>query len=116
VLIVDDNVDSAELMAELLRSAGHEVEVVHDGNEGFESMSRVRPTIAILDIGLPGMDGYELASRTRSALGADAPKMIALSGYGQPEDRARSSRAGFTRHLVKPVNFEEVLAAIANGA
>jgi signal transduction histidine kinase len=113
VLIVDDNVDSAELMAELLRNAGHEVVVVHDGAEGFRAMSRVRPTVAILDIGLPGMDGYELATRTRESFGEDAPKMIALTGYGQPDDRRRSSCAGFAHHLVKPVNFEELLEAIA---
>ncbi len=114
VLVVDDNADAADLLAEILREVGHHVEVTHDGTAALRHMHLMRPSVAILDIGLPGMDGYELAAKIREELGSEAPRLIALTGYGQEQDRRRSARAGFCAHLVKPVNLPEVLAAVAD--
>jgi len=84
-----------------------------DGPSALEVATTFRPAIAILDIGLPVMDGYELATRLRERLGRDAPRMIAMSGYGQQEDREHSRRAGFERHLVKPVDAQVIVSAIS---
>jgi signal transduction histidine kinase/CheY-like chemotaxis protein len=102
ILVVDDNQDSAELMAELLRANGHAVEVAFDGPAALELVSGFQPTLALLDIGLPGMDGYELA-RTLRARGISAP-LVAITGYAQPSDRNRAFASGFDEHLVKPVS------------
>jgi signal transduction histidine kinase len=112
ILVVDDNEDLAELLAELLLQAGHQVEVAHDGPGALTLAARFQPEIAILDIGLPVMDGYALASELRAAMPDGAPQLIAVSGYGQAIDRERSKRAGFAAHLVKPVDFETLYAAI----
>ncbi|HWE29386.1 MAG TPA: ATP-binding protein, partial [Polyangia bacterium] len=103
VLIVDDNEDALELLAEMLRMFGHDVRTANDGAATLHLLQHFKPDIAILDIGLPVMDGYELAERIRADLGDDAPRLIALTGYGQQTDRARSQRAGFAAHLVKPI-------------
>jgi PAS domain S-box-containing protein len=108
VLVVDDNVDAAETLAQLLGAYGHEVTVFHDPASALEHLLEVRPEVAVLDIGLPVMDGYELGGRIRKVLG-DSCLLVALTGYGQDADRARSNAAGFDRHLVKPVPPEEVL-------
>jgi signal transduction histidine kinase len=113
VLIVDDNEDAAELLAELLRKKGHEVEVAYDAPQALLTVSRFGPDTAILDIGLPSMDGYELAQRLRR--GGFDHRLIALSGYGQAPDRARSQEAGFDAHLVKPVDYHK-LALLIDGA
>ena len=110
VLLVDDNVDAAELLAEVLRRRGHIVEVAHDGPSALLLVDRFRPEIALLDIGLPVMDGYELARRLASQLGA--LRLIALTGYGQPVDRERAREAGFHAHLIKPVDHDELEAAL----
>jgi CheY-like chemotaxis protein len=107
ILVVDDNVDAADLLAELLRMLGHEVMVAHDGPGALALLGRMTPNIAILDIGLPGMSGHELAKRMRDQLGA-AVRLIALSGYGQTSDRERSEAAGFDQHLVKPIDVAQV--------
>ena len=112
VLLVDDNTDAAELFGEYLASVGYDVRTAHDGPSALEVAAAFRPMVAILDIGLPVMDGYELATRLRERLGAATPRLIAMTGYGQEEDRENSRRAGFERHLVKPVDAHALLAAI----
>ena len=113
VLIVDDNVDSARSIALLIGFWGHDVETAHDGPEAIELADRFQPAVALLDIGLPRMDGYELAFRLRQQAGNRPLLLIAMTGYGQEEDRARSLATGFDHHLVKPVNLE-VLEQILN--
>ncbi len=113
VLVVDDNEDAAELLSELLATAGHEVRCAHDGFEALAVLEEYAPDIAVLDIGLPGMDGYELATRIRERFGERAPVLVALTGYGQPNDRVQSEQAGFRHHLVKPPLHGELLALVA---
>src|SRR5262245_55232341 len=95
VLVVDDNVDAAELLGDVLRSVGHEVTVVNDPLRALNVFERFHPDVALLDIGLPVMNGYELAEKIREKPGAAACRLIALTGYGQTQDRARSDEAGF---------------------
>jgi PAS domain S-box-containing protein len=104
VLVVDDNVDSAESIALLLELNGHEVRMAHDGPAALEVADGFRPEVIVLDIGLPGMDGYEVARRLRNGGAMRAALLIALTGYGQAEDRKHSQAAGFDYHLVKPVD------------
>lgn len=112
VLVVDDNEDAASAMASVLEAAGHDVVVLHDSTVTLARLENVRPDVALLDIGMPGMDGYELARAIRSALGRAAPYLIAVTGYGSPEDHQRSSDAGFNIHLVKPFGGESLLQAV----
>jgi signal transduction histidine kinase len=112
VLLVDDNQDAAELLGEVLRSAGHEVAIAHDGPEALGLLRRFHPEVAVLDIGLPVMDGYELARRLRKEPELDRLRCIAVTGYGQETDRARSRQAGFELHLVKPVDLSALLQAL----
>jgi PAS domain S-box-containing protein len=111
VLIVDDNVDGAVLLAELCGAMGHDVRVAHDGPQALTAIQEHAPDVAVLDIGLPVMDGYELARRIRDQLG-NRCRLVALTGYGQEHDRKRSEQAGFDAHLVKPVDPGRVLALI----
>ncbi|HEX9940495.1 MAG TPA: ATP-binding protein [Thermoanaerobaculia bacterium] len=104
VLIVEDNEDGRESLRELLEIWGHEVSVAGTGPEGIERAFSGRPHVALIDIGLPGLDGNEVARRIRSVLGGDEISLIAMTGYGQPEDRRRALQAGFDRYLVKPVD------------
>jgi signal transduction histidine kinase len=113
VLLVDDNEDAADVLAEVLRMRGCEVTVAHDGLEALGFAKEARHDIALVDLGLPVMDGYELADRLRETLGLEAPKLIAVTGYGQESDRARTHQAGFVAHLVKPVGLEELLDTIS---
>ena len=108
VLVVDDNVDAAELLGEVLELDGHRVTVVHDGRAALERMGAEAPEVIFLDIGLPGMDGYEVARRIRERSGGAGPRLVAVTGYGQASDRQRSREAGFDAHLVKPVELERV--------
>jgi CheY-like chemotaxis protein len=112
ILVVDDNRDAAELIVDILRAAGHDVTMANDAFEAMSLVDRIGPTIAVLDIGLPVMNGYELASRLRELYGERAPRMIALTGYGLEHDRQRSAGAGIATHLVKPIAADELLAAI----
>jgi signal transduction histidine kinase/DNA-binding response OmpR family regulator len=105
VLLVDDNVDSADSLGMLLRLNGYEVHVVHDGPAALEAARNLTPDFVVLDIGLPGMDGFEVARRLRVMPQTQEVLLIAVTGYGQTEDRARSFQAGFDHHLVKPVEF-----------
>ncbi len=103
ILVVDDNVDAADSLALLLHLAGHEVRVCHDGPAAVAAAQDFHPDIVLLDIGLPGMDGYEVARRLREQEALAEALLVALTGYGQEEDLRRSQEAGFDHHLVKPV-------------
>jgi len=116
VLVVDDNVDTAESTALLLRMRGHEVYVAHDGLQAVESARTLRPDVVLLDISLPGLDGYQVAARLRGDPELRHARLVAVTGYGWDEDRQRSRAAGFDEHLVKPVDlaeFERVLGGPA---
>jgi PAS domain S-box-containing protein len=104
VLVVDDNVDAAESLAMLLRVDGHEVRTAYDGPTALETARAFRPEVAFIDIGLPGIDGCEVARRLRGPAGAGGALLVALTGYGQEEDRRKSLEAGFDAHLVKPAD------------
>jgi signal transduction histidine kinase/DNA-binding response OmpR family regulator len=117
VLVVDDNLDAAESIAVFLRLEGHEVRTVPDASQALSVAPVFAPQVAVLDIGLPGMNGYELASRLRErgGLGPEAV-LIALTGYGYNEDRARGAQAGFQHFFIKPADPRELAAAIASPA
>jgi signal transduction histidine kinase len=113
ILIVDDNEDAAELLAEFLTDLGHEVRTAHDGPSALELAATFSPTICLVDIGLPVMDGYEVARRLRQLNGIPRNlRMMALTGYGQESDRLRSTEAGFDGHLVKPVDLEVLVKSL----
>lgn len=103
ILIVEDNVDARDALSVLLELEGHVVATAGEGHQALELVRAKDPDIALVDIGLPGIDGYEVARRVR-ALDGRRPVLIALTGYGQPEDRRRASEAGFDDLLVKPVD------------
>jgi PAS domain S-box-containing protein len=113
ILIVDDNEDARMLLCDVLTAVGHEVQTAGDGVEALKTAKTFGPDVAILDIGLPMMDGYELAGRLRAEM-LRTPRLIALSGYGQPGDHAKSIAAGFERHLVKPVDLKSLLDTLAS--
>ncbi|MEP6593150.1 MAG: ATP-binding protein [Acidobacteriota bacterium] len=112
VLVVDDNRDAAELLADSLRALGHVVAVAFDGPSGLEAASRFEPDVALLDLGLPMMDGFELARRLRAHRPRPGLRLVAITGYGQVSDRQKSSEAGFDAHLVKPVDVRELHSLI----
>jgi len=113
VLIVDDNLDAAQSLAVLLQMEGHDVRTAADGHEAIETLETFAATVAVLDIGLPGMDGYELARRIRSNPRASRVRLVALTGYGRDTDQSRAREAGFDMHLVKPVDLDAVLQTLA---
>jgi PAS domain S-box-containing protein len=116
VLIVDDNSEAAEMLAEVLSAVGHVTRIAHDGPAALSMLTEFSPDVALVDIGLPAMDGYELARRMRATpLGASA-RIYALTGYGQDSDRRRSREAGFDAHLVKPVDLDTVIRAVETNA
>lgn len=112
ILVVDDNADAADMLAEVLREVGHEVVVAHDGPDALRAVEGFAPEVAVLDIGLPVMDGYELAVKLRERLQTSPPRLMALTGYGQDHDRERSRVAGFESHLVKPLQLDSLLRVI----
>ncbi|MGN6316119.1 ATP-binding protein [Trinickia sp.] len=112
VLLVDDNVDGIEALAELLKECGHQVEAVCDPAAALHIVSRFKPDIAVIDIGLPGMDGYELVRRLRAERASRGCLFVALTGYGQDADRHRSRQAGFHHHFVKPLDPPRLLHLI----
>lgn len=113
VLIVDDNVDAATSIAMLLSAQGHQVEVAYDSKDALEAVDSFRPEVALLDIGLPQMDGYALARRLRELPACKALRIVALTGYGQPEDRQRALDVGFDAHLVKPIDVHTLERTLA---
>lgn len=106
ILIVDDNKDAAESLALLLELSGHEVRAATSPAAALEIAPTYRPEALLLDIGLPDMDGYELARRLKACPLPDNAVLIAVTGYGQESDKKRSAEAGFTHHLVKPIDLE----------
>jgi PAS domain S-box-containing protein len=112
VLVVDDNADAAEMIATYLESLGYETHTASDGPQALTYALGAPLDAAILDIGLPGMDGYELAAELRTRLGARAPRLIALTGYAQASDRDRSLQSGFCAHFAKPVDLDTLVAAL----
>jgi PAS domain S-box-containing protein len=115
VLVVDDNLDAAESLASLLRVGGHEVRTVHDGPTALQMAETFRPEVVLLDIGLPRMDGYEVARRLRQQTAAHKVLLVAVTGYGQEEDRQRAEEAGFDAHLVKPADPEIMNRLVCTG-
>ena len=116
VLVVDDNVLSAQSLATILKLEAHDVRVTHDGGLAIEAVRRFRPEVVLMDIGLPGMDGYEVARRLRDdgELAAGIALLVAVTGYAEDDARRRSQEAGFDHHLVKPVDPDGVLALLAS--
>jgi CheY-like chemotaxis protein len=106
ILIVDDNRDVAASLATFLQFIGHDVRVAHDGEKALELAEAFRPQTILLDLGMPGIDGYEACRRIRKAEWSSNMRLIAITGWGQDEDRRKSADAGFDVHLVKPVNPE----------
>jgi CheY-like chemotaxis protein len=112
ILVVDDNQDAAESLALWVETLGHEALLAHDGPQALETALRTRPDVVLLDIALPGMSGDEVARRLRASAQLRHATLVALSGWGSADDRMSSLRAGFDRHLVKPIELatlEEVL-------
>ena len=116
IVVADDNVDAALTLGALLGLQGHEVRTAHDGMQALDEVMRFEPHVVILDIGMPGMNGYKVAAAVRER--NPGVLLIAVTGWGQEEDRHRSKAAGFDHHLVKPVDFSvlsDLLAARAAG-
>jgi CheY-like chemotaxis protein len=114
ILVVDDNVDAADSLAVLLRLQGHNVRVAHGGQDALDAVASDPPELVLLDIGMPGMNGYEVARRLRSHYSADELILVALTGWGQEQDRQRSRDAGFDFHLTKPVEFKALEIVLAS--
>jgi signal transduction histidine kinase/ActR/RegA family two-component response regulator len=113
IVLIEDNRDASASLKKLLQLAGHKVAAAFDGVTGVQLVLADRPQIVLCDIGLPGMDGYAVTARLRVEMKPPLPIMIAITGYGQPEDRARALAAGFDHHLVKPLNPDDLLRLIA---
>jgi CheY-like chemotaxis protein len=116
VLVIEDNRDSAATLQEALELMGHEAQVAHDGAEGLAVAARFAPEVVLCDVGLPGMDGYEVARRLRQQPGMAGAMLVAVTGYASPEDRQRARAAGFTHHLAKPPSLEAIAALVATAA
>jgi CheY-like chemotaxis protein len=115
ILVVDDNADAADSLGELLRLIGHDVRIAHDGLAGLQHVPTFRPEVVLLDLGMPGMDGFETARRIRGLPEGRTLTLVALTGWGQDEDRRRTSAAGFNLHVVKPVEpsvLQELIVAL----
>jgi CheY-like chemotaxis protein len=113
ILVAEDNRDSATTMAILLKDLGHEIEVAHDGSEVLKLASIFQPDVFLIDLGLPVLNGFDVAKRLRQQTQFRDNCLIAVTGYGSPQDQDRSEKAGFNFHLVKPVNFEELRKLLA---
>ncbi|HKV08688.1 MAG TPA: MEDS domain-containing protein [Thermoanaerobaculia bacterium] len=114
ILVVDDNQDAAETLGKILEIAGHEVEIAHDGEEALAAVRKHRPEVVLLDIGLPKVDGYEVARRLRLEPENEGLLLIAVTGYGNREDRERGKLSGFDHHLVKPVDLQQLQRLLAS--
>ena len=112
ILVVDDNQDAAEMLADGAAIGGFDTRVAHDGPAALRIAAEYRPDVALLDIGLPVMDGYELAARLKQVPGIGRLRLVAVTGYGQESDRRRTAAAGFDEHLVKPVNLDALIALV----
>jgi two-component system CheB/CheR fusion protein len=116
VVLVEDNVDAADALAMLLDLLGHEVAIVHDGLAALECLERTRPDVMLVDIGLPGIDGFEVARRVRAHALGRGVLLVALTGYGGDEDKERTRAAGFDHHLTKPVQLDALQGLVATVA
>ncbi|HSK11337.1 MAG TPA: response regulator, partial [Vicinamibacterales bacterium] len=112
VLVVDDNLDSAELLALNVQMGGHDVVTAHNGESALGLAAAYRPDVVLLDLGMPGMDGYEVAARLREVPGLEAVRIVAVTGYGEEEHRRRTRSSGFAEHLVKPVDLSALLRTL----
>jgi CheY-like chemotaxis protein len=113
LLLIEDNPDIGETLRELLQLLGHQVDLASDGLRGVELALATQPDVALVDIGLPGIDGYEVARRVRASEKGQRVLLVALTGYGRPEDRRQALEAGFDAHMVKPVDPEELSLLIS---
>jgi DNA-binding response OmpR family regulator len=111
VLVVDDNEDAADSLATLLGVMGYSVRTAYDGPEGIEAADEFQPAVALLDIGLPKLSGYDIARHVRERRGEDV-LLVAITGWGQDEDRRRAREAGFDHHFTKPADFAQLLELI----
>jgi DNA-binding response OmpR family regulator len=114
ILVVDDNQDAANSLATLLRLSGHETQTAHDGQQAIHAADTFMPDVVLLDIGLPKLNGYEAAKRLRNGSRGKDLVLIALTGWGQEDDRRKSAEAGFDAHLVKPVDFAALKSLLAD--
>jgi two-component system CheB/CheR fusion protein len=114
ILVADDNRDGAESLAILLRVEGHEVSVVHDGAAALVALERLRPEVALLDIGMPGLNGYEVAERVRQTTFGRSMLLVAITGWGQDSDKARALDAGFDHHFTKPIEPDRIIALLGS--
>ena len=113
VLIVDDNHDSAEMLQNLMEMSGHTAHIAHDGVSAVPAALKTRPDVILLDIGLPGKDGYQLVKELCSLPEIAAARIVATTGYGRAEDRARCLAAGFDAHLTKPIDYSALAEVLA---
>jgi two-component system CheB/CheR fusion protein len=114
VLVVDDNVDAAHSLGMLLKISGQDVVVAHEGDDALRKALEHHPELILLDIGMPGMDGYEVCRRLRALPQVQMAVLVALTGWGQEEDRQRSWQAGFDHHFVKPIDWATLGKLLAN--
>jgi CheY-like chemotaxis protein len=115
ILVVEDNDDAREMLRTALTLGGHDVHEAADGRTGLEMAAALRPDVALIDVGLPGLDGYEVARRLAAIRGRESMRLIAITGYGQTEDRRRALDAGFDAHLTKPVAPEQLAELLDSG-
>ena len=113
VLVVDDNQEAAELLRGLLETRQHSVRIANDGPSGLDAALSLCPDVALIDIGLPGIDGYQVAASLRASRAGRDTFLIAITGYGRPEDRARALESGFDHFIVKPLRVEELERVMA---
>jgi CheY-like chemotaxis protein len=113
IMVVDDNCDAANSLAMLLRTLGHQVKVAHSGSDALAMVESFAPAIMFLDIGMPEMDGYEVARRLRADPTNTGLCLAALTGWGQVEDRRKTAEAGFNHHIVKPPDMQAILRVVA---
>jgi CheY-like chemotaxis protein len=114
ILVVDDNRDGADSLAMMLRVLGHDTRTAYDGVQAIEAAEKYRPEVVLLDIGLPRMNGYEVCRHVREQAWGEGMLIVAVTGWGQDDDRRRSREAGFDHHLVKPVDPDRLLALLAS--
>ncbi len=112
IVVIDDNDDIRETMQQLLQSLGHVVEVAADGLTGVELVLKERPQVALVNIGMPGLDGYQVAQKLRAELGPNQLRLVAMTGFGQSSDRDRALAAGFDSHLIKPARTDQIQRAL----
>jgi CheY-like chemotaxis protein len=112
ILVVDDNVDGAVTLSVILKHMGHSVRITHDGASALAVAPEFKPQLILMDIGMPGMDGYETCSRMRAADWSASVRIVALTGWGQEEDKRKAQRAGFDEHMVKPIDRRTLMALV----